>query len=92
MLAILKKVDARPPPKFQVNIEIQLNIACVFPDYLSVSNDYGQSKIKWVAFSGSEPQLHIGYIVSGKWGLNLCLFRWLKFSLKRVSNFMLSLS
>ena len=51
-----------------------------------------QSKIKWVTFYGSEPQLHIGFIVSRKWGLNLCLFRWLKFSLKRVSNFMLSLS
>ena len=62
----------------------------MFPDYLSVSNDYGQSKIKWVAFSGSEPQLHIGFIVSRKWGLNLCLLMWLKFSLKQVSNFMLS--
>ena len=32
MLAILKKVDAEslgPPPKFQVNIEIQLNMAHV---------------------------------------------------------------
>ena len=42
MLAILKKVDAeslKPPQKFQVNIEIQLNMV-VFLDYHSVSYDY----------------------------------------------------
>ena len=41
-LPILKKVDAEslgPPPKFQVNIEIQLTRPVV-PDYLSVSYDY----------------------------------------------------
>ena len=39
----MKKVDAelpKPPPKFQANIKVQLNTAR-FPDYLSVSYDYG---------------------------------------------------
>ena len=47
---------------------------------------------KGAVVSGSEPQLHIGFKVSRKLCLNLCSFRWLKFSLKRVSNLMPLLS
>ena len=46
-LAILKKVDAEslgPPPKFQVNTEIQLNTARV-SRLSSVSYDYGYAKL-----------------------------------------------
>ena len=49
-------------------------------------------KRKWAVVSGSETQLHVGFIVSRKLCLNLCLFRWLKFSLKRMSNLMSLLS
>ena len=45
-------------------------------------------KRKCALVSGSEPQLHIGFKISPKLCLNLCSFRWLKFSLKRVSNLM----
>ena len=43
VLTILKNADAEsfgPPPKFQVKIEIQL-IQPVFPDYISISYNYG---------------------------------------------------
>ena len=49
---------------------------------------FWQRKEKWVAVSGSEPQLHIGFIVYRILCLNFCSFRWLIFSLKRVSNLM----
>ena len=41
---------------------------------------------RYAFISGSEQQLHIGFIMSRKLFLNLCLLRWLKFSLKRMSN------
>ena len=49
---------------------------------------FWQHKWKWavVSGSGSESQLHIGFMVSKKLCLNLASLRWLRFSLKRVSN------
>ena len=49
---------------------------------------FWQSKRKLGVVSGSEPQPHKEFIVPRKLCLNLCLLRWLKFSLKRVSNLM----
>ena len=53
---------------------------------------FWQRKRKWSVVFGSEPQLHIGFLVSKKLCLNLCSFRRLKFSIKKVSNLMLLMS
>ena len=44
----------------------------------------GQRRKKWETDSSSVLQEHIGFNVSKKPWVNLCLFRWLKPSLKRV--------
>ena len=67
-------------------------IAYIFEDFWSTYYMIlrTQDKMGWV--SGSEPQLHVGFTTSSILCLNLCPFRWLNFSLKRVSNLMPLLS
>ena len=45
-----------------------------------------QHKRKWSVVSVSRPHLYIGSTVSLKPCLNLCSFKWLKFSIRRVSS------
>ena len=63
-LTILKKVNAEllgPPPKFQVNVKIQL-IMAVFPDYLSVSYDYLYIQINKLLQTTFENYIYIVYV------------------------------
>ena len=50
-----------------------------------------QRKRYWSVVSSSKPQLHIGLIASLKLCWDLCSFKWLKFNLRRVTNFKLNI-